>query len=151
MSKVRTYSLVILLVHGLLLALHDMAHEDLQVYLPTVKYLYAYPVMVFAPLLATIMLWTRSWRAGAWLFLLSMFGSFGFCRLSPLCADRADDHVFHAPQGRSAVAVPDNGGAVGDCRNCGLLVRRLGIKKDTGSDRSHWSGLRMTTQFTGAR
>ncbi|MCA1632617.1 MAG: hypothetical protein LC802_02595 [Acidobacteria bacterium] len=98
MSKVRAYGIAILLTHGLILLLHDIAHRDLQIFLPPLKYVYAYAVIVFAPLLATILLWTRWQRAGAWVFLLSMMGSllFGAYHHFVLISD---DHVCYAPEG----------------------------------------------------
>ncbi|MGB8507554.1 MAG: hypothetical protein WCD76_04035 [Pyrinomonadaceae bacterium] len=98
MSKVRIYGTAILVVHGAVLLLHDIAHRDLEVYLPLLKYVYAYAVIVIAPLLATIMLWTGRSRNGAWIFLLSMFGSllFGVYHHFVLISN---DHVCYAPQG----------------------------------------------------
>src|SRR5947209_20289059 len=98
MSKVRIYGIVIVVAHGSLLLLHDMAHRDLQVYLPVLKYVYAYTVMGFAPPLAIIMLWTRWQRYGAWVFLLSMFGSLVFGAYHHFVMI-SDDHICYAPKG----------------------------------------------------
>lgn len=98
MSKVPRYGTAILVLHGLVLLLHDKAHANLQVFLPLLKYVFAYAVIVFAPLLGTIMLWTRWRRYGIWIFLLSMFGSliFGAYHHFVLISN---DHVCYAPQG----------------------------------------------------
>ena len=98
MSKVPTYGTVILVVHGSVLFLHDMAHANLQIYLPLLKYVFAYAVIVFAPLLATIMLWTRWRRYGTWIFLFSMFGSLVFGAYHHFVLI-SNDHVRYAPQG----------------------------------------------------
>jgi hypothetical protein len=98
MRKIRLYGTVILLTHGLVLLFHEIAHRDLQVILPPYKYVYAYAVIVFAPLVATLLFWTEWRRAGAWLFLLSMAGSllFGAYHHFVLISD---DHVCYAPEG----------------------------------------------------
>lgn len=98
MSKVPAYGTAILVLHGLVLLLHDKAHANLQIYLPLLKYVFAYAVIVLAPLLATIMLWTRRRRYGAWLFLLSMFGSLVFGAYHHFVLI-SNDHVCYAPPG----------------------------------------------------
>lgn len=98
MRKVPVYGTVILVVHGIVLLLHEMAHRDLEIYLPLLKYVYAYAVIVVAPLLATIMLWTRWRRSGAWIFALSMFGSLVFGAYHHFVLI-SDDHVCYAPEG----------------------------------------------------
>jgi hypothetical protein len=86
------------MVHGLLLLLHGIAHQELHIYLPLLKYVYVYVVIVFAPILATIMLWTkRSWL-GALIFFLAMIGSLVFGVYHHFVLISAD-HVCYAPQG----------------------------------------------------
>ena len=61
MSRVTGYGTAIIVVHGLVLAVHDMGHRDLQIFLPMQKIAYGYVVMVAAPVIATILLCTK-WR-----------------------------------------------------------------------------------------
>src|SRR4051794_28209548 len=101
MNKLRAYGTVILLAHGIVLALHECAHRDLHIYLPLLKYVYAYIVIVFAPLIGTLLLFTKTWwRLGVWIFLLSMIGSlfFGVYHHFVMVSN---DHVSHAPAGTS--------------------------------------------------
>lgn len=98
MRKVPVYGTVITVIHGIVLLLHDIAHRDLGIYLPLLKYVYAYAVIVVAPLLATIMLWTRWRRYGAWIFSLSMFGSLVFGAYHHFVLI-SNDHVCYAPEG----------------------------------------------------
>ncbi len=98
MRKVATYATAIMLAHGVLLLVHEIAHRDLGIRLPVLKYVYAYVVMVFAPLLGAIMLWTRQRRYGSWIFLLSMLGSLVFGGYHHFVLV-SNDHVSHAPEG----------------------------------------------------
>jgi hypothetical membrane protein len=98
MRKVPAYATVLVVVHGIVLLLHEIAHRDLGVHLPPSKYVYAYVVIVLAPLLATMMLWTRRSRQGAWILALSMFGSLVFSAYHHFVLI-SDDHVCYAPQG----------------------------------------------------
>lgn len=136
MSKVRTYGIAILLTHGLILLLHDIAHKDLQIFLPPLKYVYAYAVIVFAPLLATALLWTKWWRAGAWVFLLSMIGSLVFGAYHHFVLI-SNDHVSHAPEGEwlwvfKATAVLL---VVAEVAGCGFGVWALGKGREARESR----------------
>jgi hypothetical protein len=132
MNKVPAYGTVILVLHGLVLLLHDQAHANLQIFLPLLKYVFAYAVIVFAPLLATVMLWTRWRRYGTWLFLFSMFGSLVFGAYHHFVMI-SNDHVCYAPQGAwlSAFRVTAVLLAIIEAGGCGFSIWAL--KRETAS------------------
>lgn len=89
-------------IHLLVGLWHGAAHAELAVALSAAQNLFVYVVVVLAPLVAVILLWTRHAKFALWLFLAAMLASllFGVCYhylvISP-------DNVRHLPEG-SAVA-----------------------------------------------
>ena len=85
-------------VNRAIVLLHGLAHGSLGIELTVAQMLFVYLVIGAAPLLAAILLWTKSARAGAALLAVSMAASlaFGvyyhFLIVSP-------DHVAHLPPG----------------------------------------------------
>ena len=100
MSKRRLNSvaLVAVVAHLLVSMVHGRAHEQLAVGLSNWQNIYVLTVIVIAPLIATILIWTRLARLGLVLLVISMAGSliFGvayhYVVISP-------DHVSHLPPG----------------------------------------------------
>jgi hypothetical protein len=92
---------VAVLAHLVVNLLHGRAHEELDVSLSTWQYIYVINVILFAPLIAMLLLWTRYARMGLLLLVVSMAGSliFGvsyhYLIISP-------DHIFHLPPGDAA-------------------------------------------------
>jgi len=86
------------LAHLVVNILHGRAHEDLGVGLNTFQNIYVFGVILIAPLIAMLLLWTRYARTGLLLLVISMAGSliFGvvyhYVVVSP-------DHVSHLPPG----------------------------------------------------
>ena len=86
------------LAHLIVTVLHGQAHTSLGVGLSDWQNVYVLAVIVVAPLVALALSFTRYARAGLWLLLASMLGSFifGLCYhyiiISP-------DHVAHLPAG----------------------------------------------------
>jgi ACR3 family arsenite efflux pump ArsB len=86
------------LVHLVVSMVHGRAHESLAVGLSSWQNLYVLTVIVVAPLIAMILIWTRLARSGLVLLVISMAGSliFGvayhYIVISP-------DHVSHIPPG----------------------------------------------------
>jgi hypothetical protein len=78
--------------------LHGRAHEDLRVGLNAWQNIFVLAVIVIAPLIAMLLVWTRIARLGLWVLVVSMAGSliFGavyhYVIISP-------DHVSHLPPG----------------------------------------------------
>lgn len=85
-------------VHAAVSSVHGRAHAELGVGLSPAQVLFVYVVILAAPVVAAILLWTRWSRAGAVLLAVSMAASlvFGvyhhFIAISP-------DHIAHLPAG----------------------------------------------------
>ncbi len=96
MTRVAVTLLVV--IHFVASVWHDGAHKDLGIGLPPIKDAFIYTVIVAAPLLAGVLVWTRHVRIGLWLFTIAMLGSFVFgvyhhyILVSP-------DNVMHLPKG----------------------------------------------------
>jgi len=94
----RWLGLALVVVHALVLVAHDAAHRELGVMLAPWQQAFVYPVIVAAPLLAAVLLFTRFRRAGFALLAVAMIGAFAFgvyhhyVGISP-------DHVDHLPPG----------------------------------------------------
>jgi len=88
-------------VHLVVAMWHGAAHAELGVALSPAQNLFVYVVVVFAPLVAVGLLWTRHVRLAVWLFLIAMAASllFGvyyhYVFVSP-------DNIHHLPPGSEA-------------------------------------------------
>jgi len=77
---------------------HANAHTHLGIELSTEQTLFVYIIVITAPIVAAILVWTRYVSMGLWLFFLSMLGSFLFgayhhyVLVSP-------DNISHLPPG----------------------------------------------------
>ena len=91
-------STVSVLAHLLVSIIHGRAHDGLRVGLSSWQNMYVLIVIVVAPLIAMMLIWTRLARPGLVLLVISMAGSliFGivyhYIVISP-------DHVSHLPSG----------------------------------------------------
>jgi hypothetical protein len=70
------------LAHLVVNLLHGRAHEELDVSLSTWQYIYVINVILFAPLIAMLLLWTRYARMVLLLLVVSMAGSLIFGRIT---------------------------------------------------------------------
>jgi len=96
-------AVALVLVHLVVIALHDAAHGSLGVELLPWQTIYAYSLIVAAPLAAAGMLLAPSsdWRRrGAWLLAASMLASFAF-GVAHHYVLVSNDHVAHLPLGRA--------------------------------------------------
>ena len=93
-------STVSVLAHLVVSIVHGRSHESLGVGLNSWQNTYVLTVIVIAPLIAMVLIWTRYARTGLLLLVVSMAGSliFGivyhYVVISP-------DHVSHLPPGDS--------------------------------------------------
>jgi ACR3 family arsenite efflux pump ArsB len=91
-------STLAVLAHLVVSMVHGRAHESLAVGLSSWQNIYVLIVIVIAPLIAMVLIWTRLARLGLVLLVVSMAGSliFGvvyhYVVISP-------DHVSHLPPG----------------------------------------------------
>ena len=98
MNRIARYGTTIVLAHLAVNVVHGLAHARLHVGLTRGQINFIVPVILLAPIVAMILLWTQLRRAGAWLLLVSMAGSlaFGayyhFVLISP-------DNISHVPTG----------------------------------------------------
>jgi len=96
--KHRIVCTLAVLAHLVVNILHARAPDDLGVGLNTFQNIYVFGVILIAPLIAMLLLWTRYARTGLLLLVISMAGSliFGvvyhYVVVSP-------DHVSHLPPG----------------------------------------------------
>jgi hypothetical protein len=85
-------------IHAVIATLHGVAHSDLGIQMSVAENAFINIVIVAAPLLAAIALWTRFARFGAILLVLSMGGSLLFGAYHHYVAI-TPDHVAHLPAG----------------------------------------------------
>ncbi len=89
----------IVAVNAVALTLHSLAHMQLEILLSWAGNLYVATVMVVAPLVAAVLLWSRFRRAAGLMLLASMAGSFGFGVYCHFIA-HSPDHVLQvSPSG----------------------------------------------------
>ncbi len=81
---------------------HGNAHTRLAIDLPIEKTLFVYIVILIAPIVAALLVWTRYISIGLWVLFVSMLGSFlfgayhHFFLVSP-------DNIGHLPAGTPAM------------------------------------------------
>ena len=100
MSKrqLRIVSTLVVLAHLGVSMVHGRAHESLGVGLSSWQNMYVIIVILIAPLIAMLLIWTRLARLGLILLVASMAGAlifgayFHYVEISP-------DHVSHLPPG----------------------------------------------------
>jgi hypothetical protein len=85
-------------VHAFIAALHGAAHSDLGIQMSMAENAFIDSVIVAAPILAAIALWTRLSRFGALLLAVSMAGALVFGAYHHYVAI-SPDHVAHLPAG----------------------------------------------------
>ena len=110
-------------IHALVLLGHDAAHRELAVHLNAWQTIFAYSVIVVAPVLAVVLVFTRHARLGFGLLVASMLGAllFGvyhhYILVSP-------DHVAHLPAGESQSLFRATAAAMStlECAGVGLGV-----------------------------
>src|SRR5262245_36234183 len=85
-------------IHLLVTLWHSGAHSELAIGLPPLKLAYAYAVIVVAPPVAAVLLWTRFARLGLWLFFLAMVGSLLFATYHHYVLV-SPDNIAHLPEG----------------------------------------------------
>jgi hypothetical protein len=92
------YGTIVVLAHGVALALHTAAHLQLEIFLSQIANLYIGVVIIIAPVAAAVLLWTGARSFGAWLLFASMIGSLIFAGYNHFVVD-SPDHVANVPSG----------------------------------------------------
>jgi hypothetical protein len=85
-------------VHLAVTLWHSGAHTELAIGLPPLELAYAYAVIVIAPPVAALLLWTRFAIAGLWVFTLAMLGSLLFATYHHYILV-SPDNIAHLPEG----------------------------------------------------
>jgi hypothetical protein len=98
MSKIAMAGTLVVLAHTVALAFHSLAHLRLDIFLGPLGNAFIYVVIIAAPPIAAVLLWTRWRRAGLWLLLASMFGSLVFGAYNHFVVN-SPDHVMNVPPG----------------------------------------------------
>ena len=96
MTKIVITAAVI--VHLVASVWHGSAHTPLGIELSTQQTLFVYLVIIIAPVIAGILVWTRCASIGLWVFFLAMLGSllFGVSHHYVLVSP---DNIGHLPPG----------------------------------------------------
>ena len=96
MEKLTQYGTSVVAAHTVIVALHALSHEVLLVALSLFQSLFVGIVIILAPLLAAILLWTRFSRMGAVLLFCSMVGALAFGLYNHFILI-GPDHIFQIP------------------------------------------------------
>lgn len=86
------YGTILVVIHTIVVALHGLAHQKISVPLSLVQSLFVSIVIVLAPIMAAVLLWTRFYHLGRWLFFVSMTGALLFGIYNHLIAI-TPDHI----------------------------------------------------------
>lgn len=78
MRSISRYGTFIVILHALIVILHGFAHEMIPVPISSLQRWFVGSVIVVAPIVAMILLWTPFLQLGSWLLLGSMAGSLLF-------------------------------------------------------------------------
>jgi hypothetical protein len=98
MMRDRIVCSVAVLAHLVVNVLHGRAHESLNVGLSTWQNIYVITVILIAPLIAMLLVWTRYARLGVVVLVISMAGSLIFGAIYHYVVV-SPDHVSHLPPG----------------------------------------------------
>lgn len=96
MEKFTKYVTLMVVFHFIVVGIHGLAHQIIPIPMSIVQYLFIILIITIAPIVATIMLWRKSFDTGTALLFGSMlvalvFGSYNhFLVISP-------DHVSQIP------------------------------------------------------
>jgi hypothetical protein len=89
---------VLVIVHLVASLWHGSAHIHLGIELSTEQTLFIYIVIIIAPVVAAILVWTRYLSMSLWVFFLSMLGSFLFGAYQHYVLV-SPDNIHHLPAG----------------------------------------------------
>ena len=96
--RVRIVCTVAVLAHLVINVVHGRAHGELGVGLSDWQTIYVITVILIAPLIAMLLLWTRYARLGLLVLVISMAGSLIFGAIYHYIVV-SPDHVAHLPPG----------------------------------------------------
>ncbi len=92
----KPYLAILIAIHAIIVILHGLAHTNIPVPLSFIQSVFVDVVIVLAPIMAAVLLWTTFDRLGYWLFLTSMTGSLIFGIYNHFIA-MSPDHISQVP------------------------------------------------------
>lgn len=92
----KSYIIILIAIHAIAVVLHGLAHANIPVPLSLIQSLFVDVVIVFAPIVAAVLLWIAFDRLGHWFFLSSMTGSLLFGIYNHFIA-MSPDHISQVP------------------------------------------------------
>ena len=104
MRRISHYGIAVLLAHGFVSLIHQIAHFILGIEVSLLQWLYVLPVWILIPLIALVCFSTRRLWSGALLLFICMFASLVFAGVNHFVIV-SNDHVLHAPAGGAALTV----------------------------------------------
>jgi hypothetical protein len=99
--KIANYGTTIVIIHAIAHGLHGLAHQKIPIPLSLFQSLFIGIVILLAPIIAAVLLWTQFSRLGSWLLLSSMIGAIAF--------GIYNHYIFISPDHVSHVAFTDWG------------------------------------------
>jgi hypothetical protein len=134
-NSVRWISTIIVLAHLIVVVLHGNAHTDLQIQLDAWQKVFVMTVIVVAPLVAIVIVWTLYYRIGVLLLLVSMAGAlvFGACYHYVISSP---DHVSHLPPGDAQGLFRATALVLAVTELLGVVVAVGGLRRASDASRS---------------
>lgn len=123
----RVWVTIVVVAHLIVNLLHGQAHTSLGVGLSNWQQVYVIAVILLAPLVALLFIFTRYARAGLWFLFASMLGSliFGACYHYVIISH---DHVAHLPVGDARSMFRVTAMLLLLTEACGVVVAAIGLK-----------------------
>jgi hypothetical protein len=123
----RVWVTIVVVAHLIVNLLHGQAHTSLGVGLSNWQQVYVIAVILLAPLVALLFIFTRYARAGLWFLFASMLGSliFGACYHYVIISP---DHVAHLPVGDARSMFRVTAMLLLLTEACGVVVAAIGLK-----------------------
>ena len=123
----RVWVTIVVVAHLIVNLLHGQAHTSLGVGLSNWQRVYVIAVILLAPLVALLFIFTRYARAGLWFLFVSMLGSliFGACYHYVIISH---DHVAHLPVGDARSMFRVTAMLLLLTEACGVVVAAIGLK-----------------------
>ena len=134
-APVRVITTALVVVHLAATLWHGDAHASLAVSLPALKNLYVYIVILIAPIVAAIGIWTRYSGISLWIFTISMLGAllFGVYHHYVLVSP---DNIQHLPAGSAQAQFIASAAVIALLELASALYGAfsLGAQRATGSE-----------------
>lgn len=98
MNTIKRYGIWIVVIHSMILLVHELAHLSLTIDLSLQQRIVVVLIFVLTPIATLALLWTNRLQSGFLLLLLGMVAAFVFGVVNHFVFI-TKDHVWHAPHG----------------------------------------------------